>query len=112
MDRFKYSKGPWFFIPSVPQEGFECFWIQSQPSGGLTSNTEIATVTGPHNVERAGNAALISTAPEMYEALRALLDDLPDMLDVRATPVEQAVWDAKLKAAKAVIDAVYQRAVL
>jgi hypothetical protein len=55
-----WTKGPWFY----GQESIDPEWYIVTIEGGLI----VANVNAHHH--QAGNAALISAAPEMYEALK------------------------------------------
>jgi hypothetical protein len=70
----EHTPGPWSAIPSTPQEGFDCFWIEA----GSCSN--IGTVRGPQCIDAyQANARLIAAAPDLlavvkgYEAWEAKL---------------------------------------
>lgn len=58
----KFTAGPWSFVPSVPEEGVECYWIQN----GVQF---VTSVDGPQNDEREANARLMAAAPELFQAL-------------------------------------------
>lgn len=64
-------------IGSHPSEGFDCFWINAQPSPVLRGFTkEIATVNGSQmDPEKAANARLIASSPD-------LLEPAPDAADI------------------------------
>lgn len=67
----QHTPGPWVSLGSHESEGFDCYWIKTQPSPMLRGFTkEIAAVTGPQGGEAEANARLIATAPEMAEVLR------------------------------------------
>jgi hypothetical protein len=60
----KHTKGPWKSTSSVPADGFECYWIESDDK----YRNAIADVHGPQNDENEANARLIATAPDFYSA--------------------------------------------
>ena len=62
MSAHEFTPGPWSFAPSIPEEGYECFWIEN----GVQ---RITAVDGPQTVEREANARLMSAAPELLEAM-------------------------------------------
>ena len=49
------TKEPWKFTASIPEEGFECFWIESDDE----FRNPIADVRGPQNDENTANARRI-----------------------------------------------------
>lgn len=54
----KHISGSWSCVPSIPEEGVECFWIENGAQ-------RIAAVDGPQNEEREATARLIAAAPEL-----------------------------------------------
>ncbi len=50
-----HTPEPWKFTPSIPEEGFECFWIESDDE----FRNQIADVRGPQNEENTANARRI-----------------------------------------------------
>lgn len=78
------TPGPWVCTRSIPQEGFECFWIKAQPHPAMRGfSREIGAVNGPINGENEATADFIAAA---REAVPALLDEI-DRLQK-----QQAVW--------------------
>lgn len=69
MNEFKGTKGPWAAVRSDPAEGVDCWWICA---GDGNREKEFATVYGGVGAHEA-NAQLIASAPELYDALKALL---------------------------------------
>lgn len=63
----KWPDGPWSFVPSIPEEGIECYWIEN----GVQ---QIASIDGPQNDEREAIARLCAAAPELYEACMAMIE--------------------------------------
>jgi len=64
----KWTQGSWQAIGSHESEGFDCYWIKSQPNAFMRGFTkEIAAVTGPQGGEAEANARLIAAAPDLYE---------------------------------------------
>lgn len=68
----RWTPGPWAAIRSIPEEGCDGWWIKAQPHAALRGFThDFAWVNGGQ--ENEGNARLISAAPDMAEALDAIL---------------------------------------
>lgn len=63
----KHTPGPWSCVPSIPEEGVECFWIENGAQ-------RITAVDGPQNEEREATARLIAAAPELMEAVEAMIE--------------------------------------
>lgn len=103
----KHTPGPWSCVPSIPEEGVECFWIENGAQ-------RIAAVDGPQNEEREATAHLIAAAPELLEALEkraqvdaaysrlALMDRDPDEHERLLQAIEDAE-DAAKDAARAAL---------
>lgn len=96
----KPTPGPWIAIHSIPEEGFECFWLRAQPGGGICRgfSQEIGTINGPQSGEQEANARLIAAAPELLEAcqtfaewLRREDEGLPAGIE-RGTPEGERQW--------------------
>lgn len=68
----KHISGPWSCVPSIPEEGVECFWIENGAQ-------RIAAVDGPQNEEREATARLIAAAPELLEALDAINESVESL---------------------------------
>lgn len=73
MAEAKFTPGPWSFAPAVP--GAKRSFYISGNHAAHNREVDIATVEGGYYSCEA-NAALIAAAPDLYEALRALVDDL------------------------------------
>ena len=71
MDKPGYTPGPWKATRSNPAEGYDCWWITANHRNNFEK--DLATVAGGASTSEA-NARLIAAAPEMFEALRALID--------------------------------------
>ncbi len=69
MDK-KYPDGPWSFRPSIPEEGFECYWIEN----GVQ---HITSIDGPQSESHEAIARLCAAAPEMLNVLIEVLDKIP-----------------------------------
>lgn len=70
MSETKWTPGPWKATRSEPAEGYDCWWITANLGSNLEK--ELASVSG--GVSTSGpNARLIAAAPELYEALNALV---------------------------------------
>lgn len=54
----KATPGPWQNTPSIPPEGYECFWLTACPAPN--QDREVATVSGPQNERNTANAELIA----------------------------------------------------
>ena len=68
----KFTPGPWVAIRSIPQEGYDGWYLRAQPNSAMRGFTkEIGWVNGSD--ENEANAHLISAAPDMFEALGAVL---------------------------------------
>jgi len=67
----KATPGPWKVTPSVPEVGYECFWLTACPAPN--QEREVATVNGPQNERNMANAELICAA---VNAAPALLDTI------------------------------------
>lgn len=82
-----YTKGPWFAIPPIKWAGGR--WrIDNNPDAPWANFGEIAYV-------RQGNAYLVAAAPELLEALKAMLNDPCDTEtcphdDYQSCPAEMA----------------------
>jgi len=78
MSDTKFTPGPWFVAGSIPEEGTDCFWIKAQPHPAMRGFTkDIATADGyQDDPERAANAHLIAAAPDMHNALNAIIGRL------------------------------------
>ena len=81
MSNGKFTPGPWKYTPSIPAEGFECFWVEHDSKFGKP----IADVRGPQNDENTANARLISAAPELFYLLVEAHSELgePEMWEFR-----------------------------
>lgn len=83
----KHTSGPWSFWPSIPEEGVECFWIEN----GVK---QITGIDGPQNDEQEANARLIAAAPELLEALIAVVsvaDRKTDEFDLAHAAIAKAI---------------------
>lgn len=70
MTEQKHTPGPWHSVPSMPSEGFNCWWL-------MAGSRNIATISGYQgDTECEANARLIAAAPDMLEALRECCTDL------------------------------------
>lgn len=70
-EQVRFTPGPWQAARSDPAEEADVWWICT---GYGNHHTEIATVPGGCNPHHEANAALIAAAPDLYEALRELVD--------------------------------------
>ena len=74
-----YTTGPWEAVPSIPNEGVECYWIRAAKDFGPITRgfrvVDIASVNGPQWKEQEATARLIAAAPELVEALRNILTE-------------------------------------
>ena len=61
------TAGPWSSTPSIPEQGYECFWITACPE--INQEREVAVVTGPQNARNTANAALIAALRNNAEEL-------------------------------------------
>ncbi len=69
----QHTPGPWMATHSVPEEGYDCWWITSNSSGS-NREKEIATVAGGYPQDKhACNAKLIAASPAMEDALIQLI---------------------------------------
>lgn len=72
----RHTPGPWTFRPN-PCECNDCtasHWIDGPPDApGATLGKPIAEVREYHKGESEANARLIAAAPELFEAVRALV---------------------------------------
>ena len=73
------------------------------PFGQIFTDTEEREMLEPEIIpERIANARLIAAAPELLAALEALVEALPEMLDVEEQDIESnALDDARAAIAKA-----------
>lgn len=98
----KFTPGPWAVRPDIGAPvGTLKIANPEWPRGA--SDPLVAAVFGTEQ-EQGANARLISAAPEMYEALRAMLAafDIPGRTEVRSIPEAiQAIADARTALAKA-----------
>lgn len=85
-----HTPGPWQAIGSIPSDGFDCFWINAQPSPALRGFTKnIASINGPQSdPECEDNARLIAASPDLLVALKEALSCLEIEVKMR-TPQ----WD-------------------
>lgn len=70
----KHTPGPWKIERSIPEEGFECFFITTE----YWPNSSICDCPGPHIKEKESNALLIAAAPDMLEALKIVAGEISD----------------------------------
>lgn len=79
MSDTKWTPGPWKATRSNPNEGADVWWITGNFSERGNCETDIGTVSaGVKPVEiSSANAYLIAAAPDLYEALEAVLKMLP-----------------------------------
>ena len=67
----KHTPGPWHSVPSVPSEGFDCWWL-------MAGSRNIATISGYQgDTECEANARLIAAAPDLLEALKHARQNMP-----------------------------------
>lgn len=57
-------------MPSVESDGFECYWLQDE------AGRNIGSINGPQCPETEALANKIAVAPEMYEALVKLSNEV------------------------------------
>jgi hypothetical protein len=83
-----YTTGPWEAVPSIPNEGVECYWIRAAKDFGPITRgfrvVDIASVNGPQWKEQEATARLIAAAPELVEALRDAANRIDDMIECDA----------------------------
>lgn len=105
MSDVKWTKGPWIAFGSIPEEGVDCFWIKAQPHPAMRGFTkDIGTVDGyQDDPERSANAHLIASAPELYEALKAIVNKTSRGLDLgmKVSDLWDEIIDAEAALAKA-----------
>lgn len=63
----KHTPGPWSAVPSVPEEGSECFWLRSG------NGAQLGSINGPQNDEQTANANLVAAAPDLLAALEVVM---------------------------------------
>jgi hypothetical protein len=76
----KWTPGPWTATHSDPAQGADVWWITATPASN--QETDIATVSGgkwPIGKSEA-NAMLISSAPELYRAVKLLLSSVDHLV--------------------------------
>ncbi|WP_053074688.1 hypothetical protein [Pluralibacter gergoviae] len=92
MEKFMETPGPWFVVDDHPQRA--CFDIESAENGSV--HASVYTV----NDEAIQDAQLISAAPELLEALQAMLkkaykqnwnDNYPDELLAAESAINKAL---------------------
>lgn len=89
----KFTPGPWEI-----QKYFEPYDDRHPFTNIVKDNLIVAKLGLDLCEEFVANAHLISAAPDMYEALRALITDLPSNRDWLDPVVERAAKDALKKA--------------
>lgn len=67
-----YTKGEWRIHKSLPDD-----IIYSETDEGIVNLARIRHQEVPEQAQEA-NAHLIATAPDMYEALKAIIEECPD----------------------------------
>ena len=90
-----FTPAPWvaqFNVMGTPAEAH----LIAPVDGGLT---DVAWVN-PANTESQANANLIAAAPELYEALEALVKDCPTCFDHNCSDLRHQAANAALKKAR------------
>jgi hypothetical protein len=69
------TKLAWEYVPSVPQEGVECYWIRAPKAIGSLGvrMVDVASVNGPQGADQEAIANLFASATELLEALEAFV---------------------------------------
>lgn len=98
MSNAKFTPGPWSVAGK--EYGWDHFAAVVTPTG-IVANCHIASLSRSHE-QTAADAHLIAAAPELYEALEALMADWPaDHLPARDTCVKAAIALAKARGEQA-----------
>ena len=70
----KHTPGPWEVVPSIPEEGYNCFWLKG-PNG-----ENLADISGYQSDQtKQANAQLIARAPDLLaenETLKKRISEL------------------------------------
>jgi len=76
----EHTPTPWRITPSVPSDGFECYWLTGN-FGPHNAEKEICAINGPQSGVQAANAAFIVKAVNNHDALvRALRESAADIV--------------------------------
>jgi len=67
----KHTKGSWF----IHREGFSTVYVESRIGGGMIQEVAACGPTEKGSEQQEANARLISAAPDLLEALQAMLDE-------------------------------------
>ena len=70
MNEAKHTPGPWF----THREGFSSVYIEARIGGGMLQEVASCGPTNEGSDQQEANARLIAAAPEMLEALKAMID--------------------------------------
>ena len=90
----KFTPGPWVMQHGKDVHGNAEWMVRVYPDGiGITTLTRLPRP----GIEQEFNAHLLAAAPELYEALEGLMDDLSLRAKMRGEVVENA-FDALAKA--------------
>jgi hypothetical protein len=87
MKKTKHTNGPWL-ISTI--DGEDCLMVGSGDGSEVVADIRLGRITGlatngealsegPSHEEAMANAHLISSAPEMYEALKVIREEIPLM---------------------------------
>lgn len=91
----KHTKGPWIAEFTVPEEGWNGFYILTKDE-----RLYIADAAGYQDMpERAANARLIAAAPDLLEAAEAALNLLETKSAYWLLPPTSDCWRNQLRAA-------------
>jgi hypothetical protein len=71
----EHTPTPWKAVPSVPSDGYECYWLVANFQGH-NGEKEIGTLNGPHSGPHAANAAFIVKAVNNHDAFVKVLEKI------------------------------------
>ena len=86
----KHTPGPWEVVPSIPEEGYNCFWLKG-PNG-----ENLADISGYQSDQtKQANAQLIARAPDLLaenEELHIRIEELENEAEVISAEFEKELW--------------------
>jgi len=82
----EHTPTPWRITPSVPSDGFECYWLTGN-FGPHNAEKEICAINGPQSGVQAANAAFIVTAVNNHDALVKALEGIAEFCSTDASPL-------------------------
>lgn len=68
----KFTPGPWF----TKREGWSTVYVEARIDGGMIQEVAACGPTDAGQDQQQANARLIAAAPDLYEALESLVDEV------------------------------------